>query len=81
MERFSSASDIIRATGIGRDRLKRLTVAGVIPSYQPGGTGRILYRLSEVCAAIESPPRPQDAAARATAAATALLRQMRARTG
>lgn len=74
-ERFVSAAVVVRATGIGRDRLASLTTAGVVRAYQPGGTGRKLYLVSEVRDAIAaSQYRAPDAAARATAAATALLR-------
>ena len=52
-EPFMGSGAVAKAAGIGRDKLRALTVAGVIPAYQPGGKGHKLYLLSEVRAAIQ----------------------------
>lgn len=52
--RFLSTAAAARAVGIGRARLRRMTIAGLVPAYDPEGTGRRLYDVDEVAEAVRA---------------------------
>lgn len=79
-ERYVTAKAVCAEVGIGPDKLRKLTLAGKVPAYQPGGEGRKMYLVSEVRAVIAaSRYRAPDAAARAAAAVERLLASQRGR--
>lgn len=81
-EPFLGSGAVAKAAGIGRDKLRALTIAGVIPAYQPGGTGHRLYLLSEVRAAIQAKKyTPADESHQRAEAAVLRLRASRAQAG
>lgn len=77
VEPFMTSGEVAKALGIGRDKLRALTLAGVIPAYQPGGKGHKLYLLSEVRAAIQGRQFSPEQDSRSKAEAAVL--QLRAR--